>query len=95
MAEVQSIGGEGDESAQGVIDKISWTGRSAVTGSIDCDPSQRQTPTELVRIKHGGGGATQSPGLGRERRKKRVRGCGRSVWLKPPGRVRPGGLIRL
>jgi hypothetical protein len=30
MDEIQSIGGEGDESAQGAIDKISQTGRSAV-----------------------------------------------------------------
>jgi hypothetical protein len=30
MAEIQSIGGEGDESAQGAIDKISRIGRSAV-----------------------------------------------------------------
>jgi hypothetical protein len=59
-------------------------------GSIDCDPSQRRTPTELVGIERGGGGATQSSGLGREWRKKRARGYGRSVWPKPPGRVRPG-----
>jgi hypothetical protein len=30
MAEIQNIGGEGDESAQGAIDKISRTGRSVV-----------------------------------------------------------------
>jgi hypothetical protein len=30
MAEIQSVGGEGDESARGVIDKISRTGRSAI-----------------------------------------------------------------
>jgi hypothetical protein len=30
MAEIQSVGGEGDESAPGVIDKISQTGGSAV-----------------------------------------------------------------
>jgi hypothetical protein len=30
MAEIQSFGGEGDESVQGAIDKISWTGRSAI-----------------------------------------------------------------
>jgi hypothetical protein len=40
MAKVQSIGGEGDESAKRVIDKISRIGRSAIAGSIDCDPSQ-------------------------------------------------------
>jgi hypothetical protein len=64
MAEVQSIGGEGDESAQGVINKISQTGRSTIAGSIDCDPSQRRTPAELVGIERGSGGATQWPGLG-------------------------------
>jgi hypothetical protein len=79
MAEVYSIGGDRDESAKGVIDKISRTGRSAVAGSIDCDPSQRRTPAELVGIERGGGGATQSPELGRERKKKKARGCGRSV----------------
>jgi hypothetical protein len=30
MAEIQSVGGEGDESALGVIDKISRTGGSAI-----------------------------------------------------------------
>jgi hypothetical protein len=30
MAEIQSFRGEGDESVRGAIDKISWTGRSAV-----------------------------------------------------------------
>jgi hypothetical protein len=60
--------------APGVINWISRIGRSAVARSIDCDPSRRQTPTELVGIEHGGGGATQSPGLERERRKKRARG---------------------
>jgi hypothetical protein len=30
MAEIQSFGGEGDESVQGAIDKILWTGRSIV-----------------------------------------------------------------
>jgi hypothetical protein len=30
MAKIQSIGGEGDKSAQGAIDKISRTGRSVV-----------------------------------------------------------------
>jgi hypothetical protein len=30
MAEIQSFGGEGDESVQGAIDKISWIGGSAV-----------------------------------------------------------------
>jgi hypothetical protein len=79
MAEVQSIGGKGDESAKGVIDKISQTGRRAIAGSIDCDPSQQRTPAELIGIEHSGGEATQSPGLGQERRKKQVRGFGRSV----------------
>jgi hypothetical protein len=80
MAEVYSIGGDRDKSAKGVIDKISRTGRSAIAGSIDCDPSQRQTLAELVRIERDGGGVTQSPELGRERKKKkRARGCGRSV----------------
>jgi hypothetical protein len=79
MAEIQSVGGDRDKSTKGVIDKICRTGRSVIVGSIDCDPSQRRTPAELVRIERGGGGATQSPGLGRERRKKRASGCGRSV----------------
>jgi hypothetical protein len=35
MAEIQSVGGDKDESTQGVIDKISRTGRSAVARSID------------------------------------------------------------
>jgi hypothetical protein len=30
MAEIQSVGGEGNESAPGVIDKISQTGGSAI-----------------------------------------------------------------
>jgi hypothetical protein len=30
MAKIQSFGGEGDESVQGAIDKISWTGRIVV-----------------------------------------------------------------
>jgi hypothetical protein len=30
MAEIQSFGGEGDESVQGAVDKISWTGGSTV-----------------------------------------------------------------
>jgi hypothetical protein len=30
MAEIQSVGGDRDESAKGVIDKISRTGRSAI-----------------------------------------------------------------
>jgi hypothetical protein len=55
---------------QGVIDQISQTGRCAVVGSIDCDPSRRLTPAEAVRIKRGGSGATQSPELKRERRKR-------------------------
>jgi hypothetical protein len=92
MAEIQSVGGDRDESAKGAIDKISRIGRSAVMGSIDWYPSQRQTPAELVEIERGSGGATQSPGLGRERRKKRARGCGWSVRPKPPGWVRPGRL---
>jgi hypothetical protein len=79
MAEIQSVGGDRDESAKGVIDKISWTGGSTVVRSIDCDPSQWRTLAELIGIERGGGRATQSPGLGRERRKKRARGCGRSV----------------
>jgi hypothetical protein len=35
MAEIQSVGGDRDESTQGVIDKISQTGRSAVVRSYD------------------------------------------------------------
>jgi hypothetical protein len=80
MAKIQSIGGDRDEGAKGVIDKISRTGRSTVVRSIDCDPSEWRTPVELVGIERGGGGgAMQWLQLGRERRKKRARGCGRSV----------------
>jgi hypothetical protein len=66
MAEIQGAGGNGAEGTRGVIDQISRTGRSAVARSIDCDPSQWLTPAEAVRIVCGGGGATQSPELGRE-----------------------------
>jgi hypothetical protein len=79
IAEIQSVGGDRDEGAKGVIDKISQTGRSIVARSIDCNPSQRRTPAELVGIKRGGGRVTQSLQLRRERRKKRARGCGQSV----------------
>jgi hypothetical protein len=40
---------------KGVIDQISWTGRSAVAGSIDCDPSRRLTPAEAAGIGRGSG----------------------------------------
>jgi hypothetical protein len=79
MAEIQSVGGDRDEGTKAVIDKISRTGRSAVARSIDYDPSQRLTPAKLIGIERGSGGATQSPELGRDRRKKRARRCGRSV----------------
>jgi hypothetical protein len=39
MAEIQSVGGDRDESAKGAIDKISRTGRSAIARSIDWYPS--------------------------------------------------------
>jgi hypothetical protein len=58
MAEIQSVGGDRDESAKEVIDKISQTGRSVVTRSIDWYSSRQQTPAELVGIECGGGGAT-------------------------------------
>jgi hypothetical protein len=35
MAKIQSIGGDRDEGAKGVIDKMSRTGRSAIARSID------------------------------------------------------------
>jgi hypothetical protein len=79
VAEIQSVGGDRDEGAKGVIDKISRTGKSAIMRSIACDPSQRRTLAELIGIERGGSGATQSPELGRERRKMRARGSGRSV----------------
>jgi hypothetical protein len=50
MAEIQSFRGEGDESVQGAIDMISWTGGSAIASSIDWYPSQQWTPVELVGI---------------------------------------------
>jgi hypothetical protein len=89
MAEIQSVGGNRDESAKGVINKISQTGGSAVVRSINCDPSQRWTPVELIRIERGGG-AMQSPERTRGRGRGERGGCGRSVRPKPPGRVRPG-----
>jgi hypothetical protein len=58
MAEIQSVGGDRDESIKGVIDRISRIGRSAIARSIDWHPSQRLTPAEVVGIKRGGGGAT-------------------------------------
>jgi hypothetical protein len=67
IAEIRSVGGDRDESAKGVIDKISRTGRSAIARSIDWYPSRRQTPMELIGIKRGGGGATQSPERARGR----------------------------
>jgi hypothetical protein len=66
MAEIQGAGGDGAEGVEGIIDQISRTGRSAVARSIDCYPSRRLTLVEAVGIEHGGGGATQSPELGRE-----------------------------
>jgi hypothetical protein len=66
MAKIQGAGGDGADGTRRVIDQISKTGRSAVARSIDCDPSRRLTPVEAVGIECGGGGATQSPELGRE-----------------------------
>jgi hypothetical protein len=60
MAEIESAGGNKDESTRGVIDQISRTGRSAIARSIDWHPSWRLTPAEVVGIKRGGGEATQS-----------------------------------
>jgi hypothetical protein len=61
MAEIQGAGGDRAEGVEGVIDQISRTGRSAVARSIDWQPSRQLTPAEVVRIKRGGSGATQSP----------------------------------
>jgi hypothetical protein len=64
MAETQGAGGSGAEGIEGVIDQISWTGRSVIARSTDSYPSRRLTLVEAVGIEHGGGGATQSPDLG-------------------------------
>jgi hypothetical protein len=69
MAEIQSVGGDRDESTKGVIDQISQIGRSAIARSINWHPSQRLTLAEVVGIKRGGGGATQSPERARGRRR--------------------------
>jgi hypothetical protein len=74
-AEIQSVRGDRDESAKGVIDKISRTGRSAVARSIDWYPSRRLTLAEVVGIKRGGGGATQSPEWARGRGRGERRGA--------------------
>jgi hypothetical protein len=66
MAEIQGAGGDGAKGVEGVIDQISRTGRSAIARSTDCYPSRQLTLAEVVRIKRGGGGATQSPEHGRE-----------------------------
>jgi hypothetical protein len=79
MAEIQGAGGDGAEGVEGIIDQISQTGRSAVTRSIDWNPSRRLTPAEVVEIKRVGGRATQSPEHGREEGERRARGSGRSV----------------
>jgi hypothetical protein len=79
MAEIQGAGGDGAEGIEGIIDQISRTGRSAVTRSIDWHPSWWLTPAEVIEIKRGGGGATQSPEHGREEGERRSRGSGRSV----------------
>jgi hypothetical protein len=79
MAEIQGAGGDGAEGVEGIIDQISWTGRSAVARSIDWHPSQRLTLADVVGIKRGGGGVTQSPEHGREEGERRARGSGRSV----------------
>jgi hypothetical protein len=85
MVEIQSVGGNRDESAKGVIDKISRTGRSVVARSIDWYPSRRQTPAKLVGIKRGGGGATQSP--------ERARGRGRGERGGAAGRFDRSHLV--
>jgi hypothetical protein len=79
MAEIQGAGGDGAEGVAGVIDQISQTCMSTVARSIDWHPSRRLTPAEVVKIKRGGGGATQSPEHGREEGERRARGSGRSV----------------
>jgi hypothetical protein len=89
MAEIQCAGGDGAEGVKGVIDQISQIGRSAVASSTDCYPSRWLTPAEAVGIECGGGGATQSPELGRE---EEERGRDeRPVGLtEPPSQVGPG-----
>jgi hypothetical protein len=67
MAKIQSVGGDKDESAKGVINKISRTGRSTIARSIDWYPSWRLTPAEVIGIKRSGGGVTQSPEWARGR----------------------------
>jgi hypothetical protein len=79
MAEIQSVGDDRDESTQGVIDKISRTGRSAVARSIDWYPSRWLTPSGIVGIERDGGRATQSPERARGRGRGEQGGCGRSV----------------
>jgi hypothetical protein len=75
MAKIQGAGGDGAEGVEGIIDQISRIGRSAVARSIDWHPSRRLTPAEVVGIKRGGGGATQSPEHGQEEGERRVRGA--------------------
>jgi hypothetical protein len=79
MADIQGVGGDRAEGVEGIIDQISWTGRSTVARSIDWHPSRRLTLADIVGIKRGGGGVTQSPEHGREEGERRARGSGRSV----------------
>jgi hypothetical protein len=66
----KSIAPEATETrAPGVIDQISQTGRSAIARSIDWHTSRLLTPAEVVGIKCGSGGATQSPERARGRRR--------------------------
>jgi hypothetical protein len=79
MAEIQGAGGDGAEGVEEIIDQISWTGRSTIARSIDWHPSRRLTSADVIGIKCGGGGVTQSPEHGREEGERRARGSGRSV----------------
>jgi hypothetical protein len=84
MAEIQGAGGDGAKGVEGIIDQISRTGRSAVTRSTDWHPSRRLTPAEVVRIKRGGGEATQLPEHEREEGERWARGAtgrfDRATW---------------
>jgi hypothetical protein len=76
MAEIHGAGGNRAEGVEGVIEQISWTGRSAAARSIDWHPSRWLTPAEVIEIKRGGGRATQLPEHRREEGEKRARGNG-------------------
>jgi hypothetical protein len=79
MADIQGVGGDGAEGVEGIINQISQTGRSTIARSIDWHPSRWLTLAEVVGIKRGGGGVTQSPEHGQEEGERQARGSGRSV----------------